>query len=149
MGLRNFDMALITLVYVSTKRREITEDDLKNILNTARTFNPTASITGMLLYRDGFFMQALEGEEDDVKGLFQKIALDERHKNVLMIYSTSIEERTFSDWSMGFNKISDEEWQSLDGLNDFMQKPAGIEYFQENPSRALTLLQHFRDKSYF
>jgi hypothetical protein len=142
-------MTLITLVYVSTQRREITDEDLKNILKSARTFNVTANITGMLLYRDGFFMQALEGEEDVVKELFQKIALDERHKNVLMIYSTSIEERTFSDWSMGFNKITDDEWQNLDGLNHFMQKPAGIEYFQENPSRALTLLQHFRDKSYF
>ena len=35
------------------------------------------------MYRDGFFIQALEGEEETVMSLYNKIKTDPRHRSVL------------------------------------------------------------------
>ena len=40
----------------------------------------------MLLYRDGFFIQALEGELDAIENLYAIIAKYERYKDVILVY---------------------------------------------------------------
>ena len=50
-------MPLHNLVYVSLATEDMSDETLKKILNKARTKNEGLDITGMLLYRDGFFMQ--------------------------------------------------------------------------------------------
>ena len=52
-------MSLNCLVYVSLANQEMSESHLEDLLKKARIKNETLNITGMLLYRDGFFMQAL------------------------------------------------------------------------------------------
>jgi hypothetical protein len=56
----------------------------------------------MMLYHAGSFLQILEGEEQDVEQLFSKIGKDKFHTNIKIIYRGDIDEREFSDWSMGF-----------------------------------------------
>jgi hypothetical protein len=60
-------MGLVSLVYVSVARELMSDEDLKAILEVARRKNAERNITGMLLYRSGYFIQALEGEEADVE----------------------------------------------------------------------------------
>lgn len=138
-------MGLITLVYVSFANKKMTEEELVTILDTARTNNKELDVTGMLLYRDGFFIQALEGEQDIVEPLFAKISQDERHKNILTVYQNSIQERSFSDWSMGFNRLEDSDLEELEGFNGMLN----ANFFADKPSRAVSLLESFRNRSYF
>lgn len=142
-------MGLIALVYVSVASRPLSDDDLKAILATSRENNKMLGITGMLLYRDDFFIQALEGEEDVVVPLYDKIAKDERHTNVLLVYKTNIDGRSFPSWSMGFNKISDAAVSQMSGFNDFLLDKHDMTYFTEQPSRASRLLETFKDRTYF
>jgi len=121
------------------------ETELVEILRVARDNNKKLKVTGMLLYRDGFFIQALEGEEKVVDDLFNDIATDERHKNVLVVYKNHVTTRTFTDWSMGFNKLEDHHLEDLDGYNGMLN----ANFFAEKPGRAVTLLESFRNKSYF
>jgi hypothetical protein len=140
---------LISLAYVSVASHDMTDEELKKILETARAFNGSNHITGMLLYRDRYFIQVLEGDANAVMPLYEKIKHDPRHLNILMIDKRSIESRTFGQWSMGFNKISDEDIASTPGLNDFLQGKHDINYFTDHADRATLLLELFRDREYF
>lgn len=142
-------MGLISLVYVSVESYPMTDADLKAILETARDFNSKNGISGMLLYRDGFFIQALEGEESVVMALYERIRQDDRHKNVLLVYKNDIRARSFQQWSMGFNKIGDDIADSLPGFNRFLEDKADMAFFTSQPSRATHLLELFKDRIYF
>jgi hypothetical protein len=94
--------SLIRLVYASTSTntgKKITSD-LKNILATASSFNPTKNITGLLSVTNGYFMQLLEGPPAAVDALFEKIACDPRHRDVKLLMRTATAQRNFPDWSL-------------------------------------------------
>jgi len=98
-------MSLFVLVYVSSARHRLERPALNAILDTARRNNPALGVTGMLLYRDGGFMQALEGEEAVVRDLYARIARDRRHQGLITILAEPAERREFADWSMGFENL--------------------------------------------
>jgi len=140
-------MALISLAYVSASSRDITEEDIAQILESSRRNNKQDNITGMLLYRSGYFIQALEGEEKKVIALYNKIAEDERHRNVLTVHKQKISERTFSDWSMGFNNLDNIDTSKLDGYTDFLNQPFEENNLNKSGKRAIALLELFKEGS--
>jgi hypothetical protein len=142
-------MSLISLVYVSFESYPLSDEELKKILNTARTFNSANDITGMLLIRDGFFIQALEGESSIVEALYERILHDPRHKNVIRIYTNKISQRSFTKWSMGFNRVTDDDLKDLPEVTDFLNNKSATNVFIEQPSYATRLLEAFRDRIYF
>jgi hypothetical protein len=142
-------MALVSLVYVSFASDEMSDEQLLGILTTARTKNQTLDVTGMLLYHERFFVQALEGEAEVVDELFEKIRTDPRHHDVFTVYKQPIEERTFKNWTMGFNKLDNLKTDDLPGFTDFLTTPHEARFFTENPSRAKMLLETFRDQTSF
>ena len=93
-------------------------DALQDLLQVARRNNQALGVTGMLLFTESTFLQVLEGAPAVVRSLYEKIAKDQRHANVLILAEDSIEQRNFGDWSMGF--VSDqEEIRDLPGFVDF------------------------------
>lgn len=142
-------MPLISLVYVSFSQHSMTEDELRAILTQARNANQARDITGMLLYRDDFFIQALEGDKDTVLALYDKIAQDPRHHHVLVIHQAPIYERSFSQWSMGFNHITDQAVEEVEGFSDFLESNRDMRFFSTHPNRATQLLESFKDHIYF
>lgn len=56
--------------------------DLRDILTEARDFNDLNGICGVLYYADNAFFQCLEGEQEVVERLFEKIQKDQRHYNI-------------------------------------------------------------------
>jgi len=141
-------MALFSLVYVSLAVRDMTEDDLREILQVSRINNEQYDITGMLLYRDRYFIQVLEGDEDAVRATYSKIEHDPRHKNLIIAYQENILEREFDRWAMGFNHLDNLASSELPAFSDFLEKPVDTEFFK-NQGRVMTLLRAFRDKIYF
>jgi len=142
-------MGLISIVYVSYTSYPMLDDDLKEILLQSRENNNKIEVTGMLLYRDGFFIQALEGEETVVLPLFDKISQDSRHSSVRLVSKENIVTRSFQDWSMGFNHISDQALEELEGFSNYLNEPFKTELFTETPSKARQLLNKFRNQNYF
>ena len=141
-------MPLTSLVYVSLASHDMSDEELKEILRVSRENNAKLGLTGMLLYRDGFFIQALEGEKGKVHKLYDKIKGDGRHRNILTAYENDIEQRAFDDWSMGFNKIRDEDLNE-EGVTDFLQARDDPEYFKQHPGKAARLLDSFKHKNHF
>ncbi|MEM7201134.1 MAG: BLUF domain-containing protein [Planctomycetota bacterium] len=93
---------LSQLVYTSRPSDGVTIRDAQEILDAARSFNPSKNITGLLVFRHNLFLQYLEGERRDLTDLFTKISADPRHKDVELIGSRPSETRLFPDWSMAF-----------------------------------------------
>jgi len=57
-------------------------------------------ITGVLVYRTGFFMQYIEGHEQAVHDLFRKLRGNDRHFNVRILSQGVIDSRLFLDWTI-------------------------------------------------
>ena len=55
--------AMHQLVYVSAATHAFTKSELLELLNKARANNQRLGITGLLLFKDGDFIQLLEGDK--------------------------------------------------------------------------------------
>jgi hypothetical protein len=106
------------LVYQSTATKPFSEAELKALLEQSRAWNTDHQLTGMLLYSDGDIIQVLEGSEPEVKGIFASISADFRHFNVMKLADGPIQQRSFSDWSMGFLSISPDDYRHLTGYQN-------------------------------
>ena len=66
-------MKIHQIVYSSLASTKMLKSDLVIILRKARANNRISDITGLLMYVDGYFLQTLEGNEDDVRNTYKKI----------------------------------------------------------------------------
>ena len=93
---------IIQLSYLSHATCPMDDDELLALLNKARGKNFRRGVGGLLLYRDGTFLQILEGRPDDVEGVFETIGKDPRHHSVRELLREEVAERVFLGWRMGF-----------------------------------------------
>lgn len=132
------------LIYASAANKLFSKEQLVDLLTKCRAKNTSLGITGMLLYKDGSFMQALEGEESAVRSLFKTISGDRRHKLVSIIHEGNVDERQFPEWSMGFRDLNSPDVQSIPGYNEFLNKSLTGEEFTSNPTICQKLLLMFK-----
>ncbi len=64
--------------------------------------NAPRRITGVLALFDDRFVQVIEGPDNIVERLFDRIVDDPRHRDVRLISRKVIDERHFGHWSMAF-----------------------------------------------
>lgn len=93
------------IVYISGESSPFSSGDLQELLVQSREKNARLGITGLLLYRQGNFMQVLEGEEVAVRAVFHSITLDPRHHRVIAVVQEPIQSRDFAAWSMAFQDL--------------------------------------------
>ena len=89
--------ALHRLVYMSTAVGVLRADELDRIYLRAKSTNARAGITGLLLFYEGAFLQALEGPAAGVMSLAERLRRDRRHSGMITLESQSIEERAFPE----------------------------------------------------
>ena len=100
-------MANYEILYSSLAKKQMTAEELTEMLRKTRSYNNINGITGCLIYKDRDFLQFLEGEEEAVKKLFyEKIAKDKRHIKLKVIWEGFTETKSFNDWSMAFENLS-------------------------------------------
>jgi hypothetical protein len=92
---------LVRLLYASKAAESVSQDELLRILTQSKANNPAAGITGVLCASGRIFMQVLEGGRMQVNALYNQIAADPRHKDVVILSYEEISERKFAGWSMG------------------------------------------------
>lgn len=136
---------MISIVYASTATKLFSPDELLELLITSRASNVQHGITGMLLYRGGNIIQAIEGEEQEVLQLYENIISDRRHKDVILLSKDPIKTRQFSDWHMGFKNIDQMLDEELEGFTEFLENDFNPAFFERHPTRAYMLLLNFRD----
>ncbi len=135
---------LVQVVYVSTATTQLTRPELRELLRSARAKNARLNVTGMLLYHDGNFIQALEGPRAAVAAIQERIALDPRHHGMLVLHRTRIETRSFAEWSMGFVDTSRSDAPLPEGFSSFMVDGDLSKALVREPKAARKLLETFR-----
>lgn len=98
-------LKLKTLTYTSRARLDLTESDLADIHASARHFNALDGITGLLVFDGTRFLQILEGAEEAVDTLVERLRADPRHSAFEVRDERFVEERSFPGWSMELVKI--------------------------------------------
>lgn len=99
-------MRLKTLTYTSRARLDLGEDDLAAIHQTARHLNALDGITGLLLFDGSRFLQIVEGAEEAIDTLVERLRMDPRHSAFEVRDERYVERRSFPDWSMELLRVN-------------------------------------------
>ena len=100
------DTDLISLVYTSVPIEGLALETIEEILTVSRRNNPDRNVTGILLMNNSRFFQILEGPNQAVTSLLETIGNDPRHKDLQILSSGKIKQRSFADWSMAYIRVS-------------------------------------------
>lgn len=86
-------------LYVSTAEA-LTADDVAEILEACQRNNIARGVTGLLFYNGRNFLQLLEGEEEALAWIMQRIERDSRHQGISRLYDEPADSRACPDWQM-------------------------------------------------
>lgn len=128
--------ALHSIAYISSAVRPFTPEGIEALLRAARERNQKSGVTGLLLYCDGNFMQLLEGPESAVRGTYARIGRDMRHHQVIKLVEEPVPERSFSEWSMAYNRATAPDFLALSRAEWNARDPSTV-------SRGRRLLREF------
>ena len=135
---------MIRITYLSQATPNFASIDLIHLLEQCHLNNPKRGLTGLLIFGNDTFLQTIEGEEDIVEELIEKIAEDKRHINFQILSKQSIENRQYSDWAMGFEKLTEQTIAEVPKLKNFVLSDFNPEYLSSNVSVVESLLERHR-----
>lgn len=106
------------VVYTSeyTGTSETIDTDLGSIVTSAQRNNANRNLTGAIFYHHGRFLELIEGEAKDVRGLIARISRDRRHRNMQFLFNEPIQERGFQQWHLDIFNLAEEEPLDLEIL---------------------------------
>jgi uncharacterized membrane protein (DUF373 family) len=139
---------MIQISYISAATEPMSTQALLGLLQSCRENNASKGVTGMLLYGNATFLQVLEGEERTIDDLIERIRKDPRHTDLQILHRATIERRQYSDWSMGFKRVSDKELRQVEGLRDFAEKDFNPDYLVQHNAIVQDLMNHFRKERF-
>jgi hypothetical protein len=137
--------SLISLIYLSAATIPFSTLNLLELLKRSRESNSRLGITGMLLYKDGNFLQVLEGNAKKVSALYEKIAQDRRHRRLITLSQSPCVDRAFPHWSMGFHDLNSPDVLGTPGFSSFLDTSLTAADFVEDPGRARKLSLLFKE----
>lgn len=108
-----------TICYISNAISLLKENELQQLFQQSISNNTQQGITGILLYREGTFLQILEGNEHKIHSLYSTIERDDRHNHVSKILDREITSRLFNNYETGFSTLNNDE--DLNRLTDFLR----------------------------
>lgn len=97
-------MSLIRLLYRSDS--ELTGSDRAvreaafALADEAHARNTSIEVSGALMFAGGVFVQLLEGSSEAVESVFERICCDVRHRRLVLLDCSAIEQRVFGDRGM-------------------------------------------------
>ncbi len=92
-------MSLMQIIYAS-QPFGFDEATLNSILMDARRNNLRFDVTGALICRADIYLQLIEGPEVAIRGTYARIASDNRHVDVNVLFGEPVTDRVFPGWAM-------------------------------------------------
>jgi hypothetical protein len=132
------------LVYVSSAARLMRDDEIVELLRQSRDNNARDGISGLLLHKDGNFMQYIEGAPGAVARLHERILADPRHRQIITLLKGETEVRQFERWAMAFQNIERLSEEDRAAVSEFLRASLTEEHFGDSPHQALKLLLSFK-----
>lgn len=105
-------MSVFYLIYTSkiTLQASLHTMTLPDIYRQSVARNTETHVSSVLFFKQGNFLQYMEGSERTITQLFDKIKADKRHKNIHVIEQGQAPNRLFGHWKM--------HCINLDNVND-------------------------------
>lgn len=97
---------LYTICYTSRAASAMDEEQLGKLFSKVASTNTAHGITGILIYSFESFFQVMEGEEEVLLELYEKIRKDSRHKDVFEVFNKTALTSVFTDYNSSFNIIT-------------------------------------------
>lgn len=111
---------LYEVLYVSTLAPQQPPGVVADIASHARAANAARQITGLLIFDGMRFCQQLEGYQNDVLALIERIRNDPRHIHVEILHHGPLAQRRFQQFSLAFSAVENEDTlarlERLDGV---------------------------------
>lgn len=114
------------ICFISNAPFLLDESELHLLFDYAIQTNTEKNITGFLTYKEGTFLQILEGSEYEISRLFDTISLDPRHNHVTKMLDRSVDERIFQKFEAGFTSTF--RHQEMDRLNSIIENNENSAY---------------------
>ncbi len=130
---------LKTICYVSSLNSSLKINDLNHLFKTTKSNNTCIGISGILIHKNGNFLQILEGEVEKVDTLYQNICLDNRHHSIIIIINTEICDRIFESYGTEFSII--ESNRQIHKLKQYLNWLKQAELQKVN--KLITIIENF------
>ncbi len=132
---------LSIIVYRSRAIVPFTDIDLFYLLAHARERNQAAAISGVVLYDRGHFFQWVEGANQQLGQIWNRIRSDPRHTDIQVLADQAVPIRLFENWSMQFAH-RDKQHESI--IEGFVVADAELlDDLHLNPSKVPNILASF------
>ena len=107
---------------------------LSDIVRVSRKHNPKSQITGIISYREGQYLQVLEGPYLEVDKLMSKIASDPRHEDLWVFLDVRVIKRSFHNWAVSVFDFVDQD----NFFNAFIENNSAVlNSFDESQQRRI------------
>ena len=111
-------MSFTTVTYTSLGRLDLQEADLEDIHRSAREQNALDGVTGLLVFNGTHFLQIIEGSEQAIEELVERLRMDPRHTGFEIRDRRKVEGRSFPDWSMELVRVKASYFEARDTIAD-------------------------------
>ena len=94
-----------SVCYLSVAAENLSEEQIDELFEYTAMRNNECQVSGILLHSIGRFFQVLEGNEDYVKDLFNRIQKDKRHDDILILFEGKTAHPLFLKYNSKFNLL--------------------------------------------
>ncbi|WP_103654477.1 BLUF domain-containing protein [Agarilytica rhodophyticola] len=126
---------------VSKKNGVAVPEGLSDIYMSARKFNARFDITGVLAFKNSFYLQIIEGGNNEVNQLYRNIQADKRHSDIHTLIDMDISQRSFAKKSMRLVTLVQKDKE----IERFITKYSSV--ISKFSNQQLSLLNNFYDLS--
>jgi hypothetical protein len=126
-----------SIVFFSTAAVPMSARDLAALGRECAELDSHVGITGMLLHKNGNFLQVMEGSRAVICDMFARISADPRHTGIRKICDRTIPRREFDGQAVSFKNLDD-----LPPGSPYLS-PFSYEAFRDDPDLAVLILAFF------
>lgn len=134
-------MKLIIYCSKLIPQNESVQTILADINSKASRKNSQYNITGLLIFENNHFIQAVEGDDMQVDLLIDKISKDQRHEQMTILVDKPVQQRHFNNWNMDTLNLDQQDifnTENIKILRDAYQRNIDI-----SDAMFITLLKDF------
>ncbi len=97
-------MNVTSLLYVSRSNLQLPRQrpELDDIVAEAWVRNQALGVTGALVFTERLFAQNLEGSDEALDTLMDRIRSDPRHRDIEIVYREKLPRRRFETWALAY-----------------------------------------------
>ena len=111
---------LHALVYLSRALIQFDKINIELLAKTSARKNEQEQISGYLCFKDGLFLQYLEGKNSHLNNLYHRIEADKRHQIIQVIDLGEIARQKFQAWDMRYLDQQELKQFNLEDMLDWI-----------------------------